>query len=90
MSVFYVSNVEQYVLAPAKWQKWLRNVSALPSDSSSLFLRCYLDQGKRHPEQLPGHRTATVLQRMHSFQRRQAKQRSTTFYQVATHEILED
>jgi len=90
VSVFYVSNVEQYVLAPEKWQKWLRNVSALPTDPSSLFLRCYLDQGKRHPEQLPGHRTATVLQRVHSFQHRQEKQRSTSFWQIATDEILKN
>jgi hypothetical protein len=90
VSVFYVSNVEQYVLASEKWRKWVRNVRALPSDSNSLFLRCYLDQGKRHPEQLPGHRTATVLQLMHSFLRRQEKQPSTSFWQVATDEIVKD
>ena len=90
VSVFYVSNVEQYVLAPPKWQQWLRNVRALPSDPSSLFLRCYLDQGKRHPDQLPGHRTATVLQEMQSFQRRQEKQPSTSFWQIATAGVLKD
>lgn len=58
---FYVSNVEQYLLVDGKWWKWQRNVAAFPIDEHSLFIRCYLDQGKPHPAQMEGHRTATTL-----------------------------
>lgn len=68
---FYVSNVEQYLLADGLWWKWKRNVAALPVDDASVFIRCYLDQGKRHPEQMAGHRTTTVIQRIGDFNARE-------------------
>lgn len=61
VGTFYVSNVEQYLLDRDKWTRWLRNVDALPRRREAVFVRAYLDQGARHPAQLPGHRTATVL-----------------------------
>ena len=64
-SVFYVSNVEQYLLGDAQtWQRWIRNLRALPSNSQTLLIRAYLDQGRRHPAQPEGERTATVLQQL--------------------------
>lgn len=83
VSAFYVSNVEQYVLEPDKWRRWVDNVAALPSDDKSVFIRCYLDQGRRHPRQLAGHRTATVLQRFDHFKWRQKKQSYTAFWTLA-------
>jgi hypothetical protein len=38
------------------------NVAGLPAGPESLILRAYLDQGTPHPQQRPGHRTATVAQ----------------------------
>ena len=67
VSAFYVSNVEQYLFEPGVWPKWARNVAAMPVDEKSLFIRCYLDQGKRHPQEMKGHRTATVLQKIADF-----------------------
>jgi len=67
VSVFYVSNVEQYLLVYGKWGQWRKNIAALPRDDKSLFLRCYLDQGKPHPRQLAGHRTTTTLHLMKDF-----------------------
>jgi len=80
VSAFYVSNVEQYVMADGKWKAWVDNVRALPSDDRSVFIRCYLDQGKPHPKQMKGHRTATVLQ---PFSRFQAKS-WTSWFELAT------
>jgi hypothetical protein len=68
----YVSNVEQYLLLDGKWQRWQRNVAAMPVNDDSVFIRCYLDQGRRHPAQLAGHRTATTLQRIVDFSARTA------------------
>ena len=89
LSVFYVSNVEQYLMEPDKWQAWTRNIAALPSDERSLFLRCYLDQGRRHPLQLPGHRTASVLSSFDRFKARSRSRGYGSFYQLVTDGILE-
>lgn len=73
---FYTSNVEQYLLVEGKWWKWQRNVKALPIDGDSAFIRGYLDQGKAHPNQMSGHRTATILQPMKAFVEREGGYRS--------------
>jgi hypothetical protein len=84
VSTFYVSNVEQYLLEPPVWTKWLRNVEALPRMDDALFLRCYLDQGKKHPKQMDGHRTATVLAKVSDFLEREKKTPSRSFFTVST------
>ncbi len=84
---FYVSNVEQYLMADGVWWKWQRNIKALPIDEHSAFIRCYLDQGERHPKQLAGHRTATTLHAMAAFSEREKGYRS--FHALASDGILE-
>lgn len=84
VSFFYVSNVEQYLFEPAVWPKWSRNVAALPVDEKSFFIRAYLDQGRRHPAQMKGHRTATVLQGIADFNARQQKKPYESFWAVST------
>lgn len=89
VSAFYVSNVEQYLFENKVWPKWTKNIAALPTDDKSLFIRAYLDQGKKHPREKKGHRTATVLQRVSDFNARQAKKAYTTWWDVATDQLLD-
>ena len=84
VSAFYVSNVEQYLFEPKVWPKWARNVAMLPTHDKSLFIRAYLDQGRKHPQQMNGHRTATVLQRIADFNEHQAKRTYATWWEVAS------
>lgn len=70
LRAFYVSNVEQYLMVDGKWWKWQKNVAAFPVDEHSLFIRCYLDQGKPHPAQMTGHRTTTTLHPIARFNER--------------------
>ncbi|HMR79341.1 MAG TPA: hypothetical protein PKD61_29745 [Polyangiaceae bacterium] len=86
---FYVSNVEQYLLEPQIWPKWVANIGALPSNETSVFIRCYLDQGKRHPNQLQGHRTATVLSSFDHFKWRTAKKPYKSFYEISSDGVLD-
>ena len=88
VSVFYTSNVEQYLMEPEKWKAWVKNIDALPSNEQSLFLRCYLDQGRKHPQQLAGHRTATLVQRFDQFKWRQRARGYGSFYQLVTDGVL--
>ncbi len=82
VSVFYTSNVEQYLMKPDIWARWVRNVEALPSNESSLFVRAYLDQGRRHPAQQKQHRTATLTQTFDQFKWRQRKTGYKSFWQL--------
>jgi hypothetical protein len=45
VSAFYLSNVEQYLYAQGKWMAFCRNVSTLPLESSSLFIRASAGRG---------------------------------------------
>lgn len=89
VSALYVSNVEQYLFENRVWGRWVRNVAALPVDERSVFIRGYLDQGKRHPGEQAGHRTASVLQRIIDFDARQAKRPYTSWFEVATDQVLD-
>lgn len=88
VSAFYVSNVEQYLFDPKVWPRWARNVAALPKSDKSLFIRAYLDQGRRHPQQAKGHRTATVLQRMVDFDDHQAHRAYVSFWELANERLV--
>jgi hypothetical protein len=89
VETFYVSNVEQYLLEPPVWTKWIRNVEALPRADDALFVRCYLDQGKKHPKQMEGHRAATVLAKVSDFLVREKKTPSRSFFTVSTEGTLD-
>jgi hypothetical protein len=83
VSAFYVSNVEQYLFEGRTFEAYAKNVAALPADESSLFVRAYLDQGRRHPAERPGHRTATLLQPLRAFLAREAERPYRTFWELA-------
>jgi hypothetical protein len=47
VSVFYTSNVEQYLFRGDAWQRFYNNVGALPIDSRSTFIRAYFNSQGR-------------------------------------------
>lgn len=89
VSAFYVSNVEQYLLEPTKWRAWTTNVDSLPTNEQSVFIRCYLDQGKKHPRQKAGHRTTTVVSSVDDFRWRQRKSPAKSFMELVTQGLLD-
>lgn len=89
VSSYYVSNVEQYLLEPKEWEAWKSNVKALPKDDESLYIRAYLDQGKKHPKEMKGHRTASVLQSMKNFDEVFGPKKATTLYEISTTNVLD-
>jgi hypothetical protein len=66
LRTFYVSNLEEPLFAQKAWSKWVKNVEALPTDEHSVFIRTWFGED-RHPHQLPGKRTTTLLQRIADF-----------------------
>jgi len=69
VSVFYVSNVEYYLLQSDAFAAFAENVKALPRTERSLIIRSYVGYGFPHPEALPGYFITTLLQRMNEFVR---------------------
>jgi hypothetical protein len=82
VKVFYTSNVEQYLWG-APWNRWLRNVRALPWASDGVFLRVYFDQGKHHPLQRPGHRTTSMVRPESAFAERAEHGGWKSWFEVA-------
>jgi hypothetical protein len=67
VSAFYASNVEFYLVRDGGFERFMANVKALPLDPKSVFIRAYFDYGRGHPAGMPGHRSATFLQRIPRF-----------------------
>lgn len=65
VSVFYVSNVEFYLIQNGVFDRFAENVQQLPISDQSLFIRAYFRFP--HPERRPGYVSATLVQRMRRF-----------------------
>ena len=65
VSVFYVSNVEFYLIQNGVFDRFGENIQQLPVSDQSLFIRAYFRFP--HPERRPGYVSATLLQRMRRF-----------------------
>lgn len=65
LSVFYVSNVEFYLIQNGVFERYAENVRQLPISDQSLFIRAYFRFP--HPERRPGYVSATLLQRIRRF-----------------------
>jgi hypothetical protein len=70
LRTFYVSNLEEPLFALKTWPKWVKNLEALPADEHAVFIRTWFG-GDRHPYQLPGLRTTTLLQPLADFRARE-------------------
>lgn len=88
VSLFYTSNVEQYLFEGDTWGRWVHNLGALPTDDRSLLARVHLDQGQPHPEQLAGHRSTLVLQRFEQFFAHQSNKPYRDAWELVTQDTL--
>jgi hypothetical protein len=66
VTAFYTSNVEQYLFGSDSFAAFANNIKHLPITDKSLFIRAVAGR-MPHPARLPGHRLATLLQRMTVF-----------------------
>jgi hypothetical protein len=68
VTAFYTSNVEFYLFQSEDWRKFFRNVSKLPLNDQSTFIRAYFNNsGVRGPGQHSGTRSETLLDKMTAF-----------------------
>jgi hypothetical protein len=61
VSAFYTSNVEYYLFGQSSWARFVANVRALPIADDSIFIRSYFATGPRHPLNVAGHRSTSLV-----------------------------
>jgi hypothetical protein len=88
VGLVYCSNVEQYLFEQGRWHRWLENLAALPRMPQALVLRAYLDQGRPHPLQLPGHRMTSIVQSVDALLARDRRRRYGSYWEVVTDAAL--
>jgi len=65
VSVFYVSNVEFYLLRQGTFDTFIENLKSLPIDNRSLIVRSYFNYyAPPHPQAEPNHFSTQLLQRI--------------------------
>jgi hypothetical protein len=67
VSAFYTSNVEQYLFGGGTFDRFARNVAALPHDDRSVIIRSYFAYGRPHPQAVAGYLSVQLLQRVTDF-----------------------
>jgi hypothetical protein len=88
VSVFYTSNVEFYLLRQDGYERFLANVRELPTRADSVLIRACFDYGRSHPAEMPGHRSATLLQRLPRFLELYQAGSYTSYWDVCTLDYL--
>jgi hypothetical protein len=89
VSAFYTSNVEQYLLRDGTFERFARNVAALPRARDAVIIRSYFLNRRSHPQQQPGYNTVQVLQTIASFLDGQARGGYDSYYDLVTRDVLE-
>ena len=73
VSVFYISNVEQYLIRDGGFPQFADNVKQLPRDHRSVIVRSFFGYGYgfgaagSHPLNVPGHYSTQILQTLDAF-----------------------
>ncbi len=62
VTVFYTSNVEQYLLRNMLWGQFIENARQLPLDDKAVFIRAYWSNYVSHPEGVAGYKFTQILQ----------------------------
>ncbi len=61
LSTFYTSNVEFYLFSGPEWSRFVANVRLMPLADDAIFIRSYFGNGRRHPLNMPGHRSTSLV-----------------------------
>jgi len=88
VSAFYTSNVEFYLLRQDSYERFVANVRELPTRPDSVLIRACFDYGRSHPAELPGHRSATLVQRLPRFLELYQAGSYTSYWDVCTLDYL--
>lgn len=84
VTVFYTSNVEQYLMRARSWKRFVENVRELPLDERAVFIRSYWSNRIPHPEGIAGYRFTQILQWALPFLNEFSGDRLPTYWDIIT------
>ena len=68
LSTFYTSNVEFYLFDRLpQWTRFVVNLRTIPLADDAVFIRSYFGNGRRHPLNMPGHRSTSLIKPIGTF-----------------------
>ena len=88
LSLFYVSNVEFYLISDGKFNSFFSNVAALPISDRSLLLRTVFRYGRAHPETAPGSHVIPLIQSLETFLQRISESRYRSYYDLVMNDYI--
>jgi hypothetical protein len=89
ITVFYASNVEQYLIRDLTWPNSIENLKQLPFDDRAVFIRTHWSTHIPHPEQVPGYQFTQILQWVKPFLRSVLPGRLLSYWEVVTTDTIE-
>ena len=92
VSMFYTSNVEQYLWRDGGFFQFARSVSALPRSEKSVIVRSFFSMGRyggTHPQWVQGYVSVQLVQRMERFAAVTAAGGFQGYYDLVTRELVD-
>jgi hypothetical protein len=91
VSCFYTSNVEDYLLRERSFERYIRNVSRLPRDSTSMIVRSFFGRGFGyiHPQAVAGYHSVQLLQTIEGLLDSQAREAYHSYLDLVSRNTVE-
>jgi hypothetical protein len=86
LSVFYLSNVEQYLFQGAGFDRFAETVAAMPFDEKSVLIRSFF-RGL-HPYNVPGHMSTQLVEPIELFAAERRNGGYRNYYDVVSKNVL--
>ncbi|HYV96071.1 MAG TPA: hypothetical protein VE967_01300 [Gemmatimonadaceae bacterium] len=86
MTVFYTSNVEQYLMQNGTFDDFAANVAALPRSPTAVMIRSYFMGG--HPLNVSGYHVTQVAQPVDRFVALEAQHAFTSYFALVTRDVI--
>jgi hypothetical protein len=91
VSAFYTSNVEQYLMREAAFDRYAQNVAQLPHTENSVIIRSFFGRnfGYVHPQAVPGYYSVQLLQTIDSLLRKHAAAGYRSYLDLVTQDVVD-
>ncbi|MBI4501426.1 MAG: hypothetical protein HY700_09725 [Gemmatimonadetes bacterium] len=88
-SVFYTSNVEQYLVQDGLMGRFRRNVEQLPRGANGVIVRSYFPYGRPHPQRVSGYLSVQLVQRLDRFLAARDSAGHQGYYDLVSRDLVE-
>jgi hypothetical protein len=88
VTVFYASNVEQYLIRDLTWPSFIENLKQLPFDDRAVFIRTHWSNYTPHPEEAPGYQFTQILQWVKPFLNSITPGKSLSYWEIVTADTI--